>query len=149
MNSVTAARASLKGEVTNGSRTASITAIWITQTACRRRDSQRRPQEAAEAFQQSIQLHPLDWKSHHELGAIERVLGHAELAAKHAELGARGKQLEREFMELLNATQADAVLLEKLLVFAKDCGDQDVVDGLTFRLQASGSPAPAGPRSLH
>lgn len=107
------------------------------------RDSQRRPQEAAEAFQQSVKLHPLDWKSHHELGAIERVLGHAELAAKHAELGARGKQLEREFMELPNATQADSVLLEKLLSFAKDCGDPDVVNGLTYRLQEPGSSAPA------
>jgi len=107
------------------------------------RDSQRRPKEAADAFVQSIQLHPLDWKSHHELGAIQRVLGHPELAAKHAELGARGKQLEREFMELPNATQADAVLLESLLRFAKDCGDQDVVNGLTFRLQTSGSSAPS------
>ena len=98
------------------------------------RDSQRRSEEAADAFRQSIRLHPLDWKSHHELGTVERVLGHAELAAKHAELGGRGKQLERAIMELPNAAQADIPLLKKLLDFARDCGDQDVVDGLTYRL---------------
>ncbi len=112
------------------------------------RDSQRRIKDAAEAFHQSIQLHPLDWKSHHELGAIERVLGHGELAAKHAELGARGKQLEREFMELPNATQADAILLEKLLRFARDCGDQDVVDGLNFRLHTMETSTLAGLKNL-
>lgn len=103
------------------------------------RDSQRRPEEAAEAFHQSIRLHPMDWKSHHELGTVERVLGHAGLAAKHSALGSRGKQLEREILELPNAAQADVPLLEKLLSYARDCGDQDVVDGLTYRLSETTS----------
>lgn len=98
------------------------------------RDSQRRPAEAADAFQQSIRLHPMDWKSHHELGAVERVLGHVELSAKHAELGSRGKQLEKQILELPNAAQVDEPLLKEIRNFARDCGDQDVVDGLTARL---------------
>lgn len=98
------------------------------------RDSQRRPAEAAAAFQQSIRLHPMDWKSHHELGTVERVLGNSELSAKHAELGSRGKQLEKQILELPNAAQIDQPLLEEIRSFARDCGDQDVVDGLTFRL---------------
>jgi tetratricopeptide (TPR) repeat protein len=66
-------------------------------------DFQRRYSEAAGAFRNSLKIHPMDWKSHHALGAVERVLGNAEAAARHADLGSRGKQLERE-MTLLYCT---------------------------------------------
>jgi len=98
-------------------------------------DFQRHSAEAAKAFQKSLQLHPMDWKSHHALATVERVLGDVALATKHADLGARGKQLEREIQELPNAAQVAPDLLSRLLDYAKDCGDQDVVNGLTYRLK--------------
>lgn len=98
------------------------------------RDSQKQTAEAAEAFRQSIALHPMDWRSHFELGAVERSLGHAEAATKRAELGARGKLLERQILELPNAAQADQKLLIALWEFARDCGDEQAADGLAYRL---------------
>lgn len=98
------------------------------------RDSRKQTAEAAEAFRHSIDLHPMDWRSHFELGAVERSLGHAEAAAKHAELGARGKLLERQILELPNAAQADQKLLIALWEFARDCGDEQAADGLAYRL---------------
>lgn len=100
-------------------------------------DSQRQTQDAASSLRRAVELHPLDWKAHHELGTIERVLGNAAEASRHAELGARGKLLERRFFELTNAAQADPPLLRALLRYAKDCGDADAVNGLTYRLQES------------
>lgn len=98
-------------------------------------DSQRKTQDAATSLRKAVELHPLDWKAHHELGPIERVLGNLAEASRHAELGARGKLLERRFFELTNAAQADPPLLRALLRYAKDCGDADAVSGLTFRLR--------------
>jgi tetratricopeptide (TPR) repeat protein len=100
-------------------------------------DSQQKTKDAATSLRRAVELHPLDWKAHHELGTIERVLGNAEAAARHAELGARGKLLERRFFELANAAQADPPLLRATLRYAKDCGDADAVSGLTYRLQES------------
>lgn len=98
------------------------------------RDSQKQTAAAAEAFRQSISLHPMSWRSHFELAAVERTLGRAEEAAKHAELGARGKLLERQILELPNAAQADRKLLLALWEFARDCGDHQAADGLGYRL---------------
>ncbi|RLS58824.1 MAG: hypothetical protein DWH91_01610 [Planctomycetota bacterium] len=98
-------------------------------------DSQRLPQDAAESLNKAIELHPLDWKAHHEMGTIARVLGRTEEAIRHADLGARGKLLERRVFELANASQADPPLLRAILRYAKDCGDADAVSGLTHRLQ--------------
>ncbi len=97
-------------------------------------DSQRRTAEAAEAFQQALSIHPLDWRSHHELGTIARILQQPDLAARHADLGQRGKQLERRILELPNAAQADEALMRGVWQYAKDCSDQDAVAGLSFRL---------------
>jgi tetratricopeptide (TPR) repeat protein len=97
-------------------------------------DSQRRPAEAAEAFRKAIELYPLDWRSHHELGIVARVLQQPDLAARHAELGQRGKQLERRILELPNAAQADEPLMRELFQYALDCGDSDMAQGLDFRL---------------
>jgi len=99
------------------------------------RDFQRRPAEAAEALKRSLELHPLDWKSHHAMATVERVLGHVDVASKHADLAARGKQLEREIQELPNAAQVDPPLLARLQAYAQDCGDHGVADGLKYRLQ--------------
>ena len=99
------------------------------------RNFQRRPAEAAEAFRQSLKLHAMDWRTHHELGAVERVLGNAELASKHAGLGNRGKALERKITELPNAAQADSSLLTEMYQYARDCGDLNVANGLAYRLE--------------
>ena len=99
------------------------------------RDYQRRPAEAAEALKRSLELHPLDWKSHHLMAAVERVLGHVDIASKHADLAARGKQLEREIQELPNAAQVDPPLLARMQLYAQDCGDTGVSEGLKYRLQ--------------
>ena len=98
-------------------------------------DSQRKTQEAATSLHKAVELHPMDWKAHHELGTSERVLGNSAEAARHAELGVRGKLLERRFFELTNAAQADPPLLRALLRYAKDCGDKEAIEGLTYRLQ--------------
>lgn len=98
-------------------------------------DSERRTTEAAEAFRKALSLHPLDWRSHHELGTIARILQQPELAARHADLGQRGKQLERRILELPNAAQADEKLMRGVWQYAKDCNDEDAVAGLSFRLQ--------------
>ncbi|MEZ6121538.1 MAG: tetratricopeptide repeat protein [Planctomycetaceae bacterium] len=98
------------------------------------RDFQRRHADAKEAFLRSLKLHMMDWRAHHELGAIERVLGNSELAEKHAELGNRGKQLERKIMELPNAAQAETPLLTEILEYSRDCGDTEVANGLAYRL---------------
>lgn len=97
-------------------------------------DSQRRAPEAAEAFQKSIALHPMDWRSHHELGTIARILQQPDVAARHADLGQRGKQLERQILELPNAAQADEQLMRNVRRYAQECGDEDAVFGLSFRL---------------
>ena len=99
------------------------------------RDYQRRPAEAAEALKRSLELHPLDWKSHHLMATVERVLGQVDVASKHADLAARGKQLEREIQELPNAAQVDPPLLARLQAYAQECGDTGVADGLKYRLQ--------------
>lgn len=99
------------------------------------RDYQRRPAEAAEALKRSLELHPLDWKSHHLMAAVERVLGHVDIASKHADLAARGKQLEREIQELPNAAQVDPPLLARMQLYAQECGDTGVSEGLKYRLQ--------------
>lgn len=101
-------------------------------------DSQRKTQEAATSLHKAIELHPMDWKAHHELSTMERVLGNSAEAARHAELGARGKLLERRFFELTNAAQADPPLLRALLRYARDCGDKEAVEGLTYRLREAG-----------
>ena len=101
-------------------------------------DSQRKTREAATSLHKAVELHPMDWKAHHELGTIERVLGNSAEAARHAELGVRGKLLERRFFELTNAAQADPPLMRALLRYAKDCGDKEAIEGLTFRLQEAG-----------
>lgn len=97
-------------------------------------DFQRRYPEAAEAFRSSIKIHPMDWKSHHALGAVERVLGNADAAARHADLGSRGKQLEREIHELPNAAQVGPELLQSLMKYASDCGEKEIAAGLAYRL---------------
>jgi hypothetical protein len=76
----------------------------------------------------------MDWKSHHALGAVERVLGNAEAAARHADLGSRGKQLEREIHELPNAAQVGPELLQSLMNYAEDCGEKEIAAGLAYRL---------------
>lgn len=98
-------------------------------------DSQQQHQEAAASLQKALELHPMDWKAHHELATIERVLGRTKESARHADLGARGKVIERRVFELANAAQADPPLLRAILRYARDCGDTDVVDGLTERLE--------------
>jgi tetratricopeptide (TPR) repeat protein len=97
-------------------------------------DFQRRYSEAAGAFRNSLKIHPMDWKSHHALGAVERVLGNAEAAARHADLGGRGKQLEREIHELPNAAQVGPELLQSLMNYADDCGEKEIAAGLAYRL---------------
>lgn len=101
-------------------------------------DSQRRLDDAATAFQKSIELHPMDWRSHHELAAVERSRNRADLAARHAELGVRGKLLERQILELPNAAQADRELYSSLQRYAADCGDEEASRGLALRLGIAG-----------
>ncbi len=97
-------------------------------------DSQQRFEEALAAYERSLRRHPLDWKTHHELAGVARILSRAELAARHADLAQRGKQLEQQILELPNAAQADESLMRRVLNYARDCGDQDVVNGLAARL---------------
>lgn len=103
-------------------------------------DSQRQFSAATEAYRRALELHPQDWRTHHQLGAVERTLGNAAAAARHAELGLRGKQLERQVLELPNAAQFDQQLLVALWKFAKDCGDEDAAAGLEYRLGLATNP---------
>lgn len=97
-------------------------------------DSQRDVERAVLACQKAVDLHPLDWKAHHDLGNYARFQNQLEMAEHHSRLGERGKQLEREMLELPNASLAGPELLERMYAYGRDCGDTDFTDGLAYRL---------------
>ncbi|MBI1347971.1 hypothetical protein GC163_16980 [bacterium] len=96
--------------------------------------NRKQPKAAVEWGQKAIAINPLDWKSRHLLSDAERLAGFAEDAARNSELAARGKILERRCLELPNGSAASDELLEDILQYGRDCGDNWVERGLTERL---------------
>lgn len=94
----------------------------------------RQPDRANECFEQAVALNPLDWRSRHMWSTTLRALKKADRARHEAQLGLRGKELEREILQLQNAAAASAELMERVRQYIQDCGERELALALAERL---------------
>jgi len=95
----------------------------------------QRPQEAEEAYRQSLSLMPLDWHTWHELASALRNQGKLEDAETAAKVAILGKELRKDCLSLPDAGQPPAQLLDRIFEYAVRCGADDIASALHFQKQ--------------
>ncbi|MDP1797596.1 MAG: hypothetical protein Q8K78_08950 [Planctomycetaceae bacterium] len=102
---------------------------------------------AREAFEESLRLHPLDWRTRYYIADWARRTGDTAYAERQYRLSATGKQLETELLAVADVSSVPVELLTRLVAFAADTGDELVAYRLSVLIhqQSSSLNAP----SLH
>jgi tetratricopeptide (TPR) repeat protein len=91
--------------------------------------------EAEEALQQALQLHPYDYISRHYLADVLRRSDRFEDVEYVEGLSTEGSELRRILIEMPNAREVPAGVLNRMAYYARFCGDEDVADALSRRVE--------------
>ncbi len=89
---------------------------------------------ARNAYQRSLELHPLDWQSWHGLAATTRKAGSLAEAARFQAIAVTGKELRKDLMQIEDARSVDPSLLARTASYARQCSDDQIADALDARL---------------
>jgi tetratricopeptide (TPR) repeat protein len=98
-------------------------------------DNEGDVRKSIDSYQKSLEIDPLDWSAHLEIGNVYRTAGEPGLAEKELEIAIRGKQLSRDLMELPSIFEASEEQLLALLKYIEDCGATDIAEAYRQRLK--------------
>ncbi len=93
--------------------------------------------EAEQAIQEALKLHPMSPLAHHEYANLLRRTQSPDVEL-HQKLAAEGRELRSLLLRQPTVVDLDVELLQRIQEYAKECGDELVVSALARRLQ----PAP-------
>lgn len=91
--------------------------------------------EAENSYRRAIKLHPLDWSTRNMLAELLQQQERFEEVKAERQLVARGNELHRELRHAPNTKQVPNELLKSIADYAKECGEVQISDGLSKRLQ--------------
>lgn len=110
-------------------------------------------QEAEKSFQEALKLHPMSAEGRHHYSAVMRLLKRPEPEIQKMQaLAAEGREIRKQVLQLKSSDSITPELLKRLAAYARDCGDQQVFEALSKRLQSpdsfqSAENSPAGESS--
>jgi tetratricopeptide (TPR) repeat protein len=106
-------------------------------------------EEAEAAYRRSLEIHPFDWHSHHELADVLRRIGRLDEVERVSDLALRGKQIMRSVLQAPDTQSIPREVTLSMVGYARDCGDTLVAERLAERhremLGVSRSERPLGP----
>lgn len=91
--------------------------------------------QAGEAYRQALALYPLGWQTRHEYANLLRLSGQVEEAGKVQSISAQGSELANEIRRLPHVRDVPPALLNRIARFARDCGDNEVANGIIRRYE--------------
>jgi tetratricopeptide (TPR) repeat protein len=98
-------------------------------------DNEGDVQKSIDAYRKSLEIDPLDWSTHLEIGNVYRAAGQLPQAEKELEIAIRGKQLSRALMELPSIYEANEEQMQDLLKYIEDCGATNIAAAYRQRLK--------------
>lgn len=96
--------------------------------------SQGQLQQAEKSYQQSLIIHPADWRSQVQLSEVYRLTGKPEKGKKLAELGSEGKELEYIIMALPNVNSVPVDLAFRIADYFEASGDKPTAELMRGRI---------------
>jgi tetratricopeptide (TPR) repeat protein len=91
-------------------------------------------EEAAEALEHSLKLHPFEWPARLLLADVYRKLGKSDLTEFHAELASKGKNLQDKLFERPTARDVDETLFREIHDYCREMGASSVVEAIERRV---------------
>jgi tetratricopeptide (TPR) repeat protein len=96
--------------------------------------------EATAAFEQALRTDPFDWHSRYNYAEALRLQGLAEEASRMAELAGTGKSLSQEIFQLAGPRLMEIDLVERILPYVEEVGDERIVSAIRRRIPAKEGP---------
>jgi len=96
--------------------------------------SQGQLQQAENSYQQSLIIHPADWRSQVQLSEVYRLTGKPEKGKKLAELGSEGKELESIIMALPSVDSVPVELALRMADYFEASGDTPTAELMRVRI---------------
>ena len=94
---------------------------------------------ARQAYEKAIELNPFDWATRVELATLLRTTEGIEASKEVQKLADTGKQLMFAIQDCPNLHLLEpASIYDDLIAYFQDCGQEDLANGLTLRLQEAG-----------
>ena len=94
--------------------------------------------QAEKAYRKSLELMSLDWRTWNGLSEALRALGKLEEGEKCQRLALIGKKISDELLRLPTTRDISDEQLHGIMVFARECGEDDVAKQLYHRLLQRG-----------
>jgi tetratricopeptide (TPR) repeat protein len=96
--------------------------------------SQGQLQQAEKSYQQSLIIHPADWRSQVQLSEVYRLTAKPEKGKKLAELGSEGKELESIIMALPSVDSVPVELALRMADYFEASGDTPTAELMRVRI---------------
>jgi tetratricopeptide (TPR) repeat protein len=91
--------------------------------------------DAEIAFQKALQLNPYDYRSQHQLAAVERALGKFDRVRDLESRSRQGTSLRRDILVMDRVDRPPADILKRIADYAAANGDTEVAGKLLLRLK--------------
>jgi len=91
-------------------------------------------EQARQAYQEALRIHPLSWSTRNELSNLLRLQGKSQEAAKEQRLAAEGTRLVNEIRRSGHTRQTDRKFLDAVAKYAQECGELTAANAILRRI---------------